>query len=108
MDEEKFDEEETWMDNIQSEFTKLTLMYRKHKSQQYSTPKSSSATATSSDDGGGTDDHRSTATQFKLERIKLPKFKGDIRDYHVFKSDFTHMVRNCSSRDAIALLIGHV
>ena len=66
------------MDNIQSEFTKLTLMYRKHESQQDSTPKSSCATASSSDDGGGTDEHGSTATQFKLERIKLPKFKGDV------------------------------
>ena len=42
---------------------------------------------------------------FKVEKPKLPKFSGDVRDYATFKSDWKHIVENqYSKRDAIALL----
>ena len=107
LDDDKFAEEETWMDEIQSKFTQLSLLFKKHvcKAQEVSAYKSPAADATTSQDkGAGSSADGASSMQFKLERIKLPKFKGDVRDYHVFKSDFKHMVRSCSSRDAIALL----
>ena len=95
LDDDKFAEEETWMDEIQSKFTQLSLLFKKHvcKAQEVSAYKSPAADATTSQDkGAGSSADGASSMQFKLERIKLPKFKGDVRDYHVFKSDFKHMV----------------
>ena len=42
---------------------------------------------------------------FKVEKPKLPKFSGNIREYAMFKSDFKHIVHSkYSKRDAITLL----
>ena len=42
---------------------------------------------------------------FKIEKPKLPKFGGNIREYAMFKSDFKHIVHsNYSKKDAITLL----
>ena len=42
---------------------------------------------------------------FKVEKPKLPKFKGDARDYVVFRSDFKHVVESrYTERDAITIL----
>ena len=41
----------------------------------------------------------------KMERPKLPKFSGDVREFFIFWSDFQHMIdARYSKRDAIALL----
>ncbi|KAJ8032343.1 hypothetical protein HOLleu_25850 [Holothuria leucospilota] len=31
-------------------------------------------------------------SKLKMEKPKMPKFSGDVRDYHVFKSDFMHAI----------------
>ena len=42
---------------------------------------------------------------FKIEKPKLPKFGGNIREYAMFKSDFKHIVHSKYSKsDAITLL----
>ncbi|KAJ8031913.1 hypothetical protein HOLleu_25277 [Holothuria leucospilota] len=42
---------------------------------------------------------------FNMEKPKMPKFGGNVRDYHIFKSDFTHMVGKVySKRDSITIL----
>ena len=42
---------------------------------------------------------------FRMEKPKMPKFSGDLRDYVIFKSDFKHLVETrYSKRDAITLL----
>ncbi|XP_041453627.1 uncharacterized protein LOC121406824 [Lytechinus variegatus] len=42
---------------------------------------------------------------FKVEKPKLPKFAGDVRDYEIFKSDFVHMVDSrYGKRDAMTIL----
>ena len=42
---------------------------------------------------------------FKVEKHKLPKFSGNIREYAIFKSGFRHIVHSkYSKRDAITLL----
>ncbi|KAJ8022200.1 hypothetical protein HOLleu_39614 [Holothuria leucospilota] len=44
-------------------------------------------------------------SKLKMEKPKMPKFSGDVRDYHVFKSDFMHaMGTGYSKRDAISVL----
>ncbi|XP_070548333.1 uncharacterized protein [Ptychodera flava] len=47
----------------------------------------------------------SLSCSFKMEKPKLPKFSGDVREYFTFKADFKHMVNTrYSKRDAVALL----
>ncbi|XP_068742503.1 uncharacterized protein [Montipora capricornis] len=42
---------------------------------------------------------------FKMEKPKIPRFAGDVRDYAIFRSDFKHAVDSrYSKRDAISLL----
>ena len=42
---------------------------------------------------------------FKMEKPKMPRFTGDVRDYAIFRSDFKHAVDSrYSKRDAISLL----
>ena len=42
---------------------------------------------------------------FRMEKPKMPKFAGDVRDYSIFKADFKHLVETrYGKRDAITLL----
>lgn len=42
---------------------------------------------------------------FKMEKPKMPRFAGDVRDYAIFRSDFKHAVDSrYSKRDGISLL----
>jgi hypothetical protein len=42
---------------------------------------------------------------FQLEKPKLPKFSGDVREYVIFRADFKHTIESrYSKRDAITLL----
>ncbi|CAB4033921.1 Hypothetical predicted protein [Paramuricea clavata] len=41
---------------------------------------------------------------FKVEKPKLPKFSGDVRDYVIFRADFKHVESQYSERDAITIL----
>ena len=46
-----------------------------------------------------------TSCGFKMEKPKMPRFAGDVRDYAIFHSDFKHAVDSrYSKRDAISLL----
>ena len=45
------------------------------------------------------------ACGFKMEKPKMPKFAGDVRDYAIFRADFKHAVESkYSKRDAITYL----
>ena len=47
----------------------------------------------------------STSCGFKMEKPKMPRFAGDVREYAIFRSDFRHAVDSrFSKRDAISLL----
>ena len=42
---------------------------------------------------------------FKMEKPKMPKFSGDVREYAIFRSDFKHAIEaRYSKRDAITFL----
>jgi len=45
------------------------------------------------------------ACSFKMEKPKMPKFSGDVREYAIFRSDFKHAIEaRYSMRDAITIL----
>lgn len=42
---------------------------------------------------------------FKMEKPKMPKFSGDVREYTIFKANFKHAIESkYSTRDAITFL----
>ena len=44
----------------------------------------------------------SNACGFKMEKPKLPKFAGDVREYAIFKADFNHAIEaRYTKRDSI-------
>ena len=50
-------------------------------------------------------DDTSEICAFKIEKPKMPRFHGDVRDYAIFKSDFKHIIgTKYNNRDAITLL----
>ena len=62
------------------------------------TPSQSSSPAAKNND-------KSNECAFRMEKPKMPKFSGDVRDYTIFKADFKHLVETrYSKRDAITLL----
>ena len=47
----------------------------------------------------------SNACHFKMEKPKLPKFDGDMREYTIFKANFKHAIEAWyTKRDAITFL----
>ena len=48
---------------------------------------------------------RNETCNFKMEKPKMPKFSGDVREYAIFRSDFKHAIEaRYSKRDAITFL----
>lgn len=46
-----------------------------------------------------------SSSLLKMEKVKMPTFNGDIREYFIFKEDFLYMVnKNYSDRDCMTLL----
>lgn len=44
-------------------------------------------------------------TGFKMEKPKMPKFAGDVREYAIFHADFKHAIESkYSKRDSITFL----
>ena len=53
----------------------------------------------------GAENSNKSECAFRMEKPKMPKFWGDVRDYVIFKADFKHLVeKRYSKRDAITLL----
>ena len=53
----------------------------------------------------GSQPSRQDSCPFKMEKPKLPKFSGDVREYAIFRADFIHAIdKRYSKRDAITFL----
>ena len=52
--------------------------------------------------GSSGDNDNSAACGFKMEKPKMPKFAGDVREYAIFRADFKHAIESrYSKRDSI-------
>ena len=48
---------------------------------------------------------KSNPCRFQIEKPKLPKFSGDVREYAIFRVDFKHLIESrYTKRDSITLL----
>ncbi len=53
----------------------------------------------------GTPNSNNNQSNYQMEKPKLPRFTGDVRDYAIFKVDFKHIVEaRYGKRDAITIL----
>ena len=53
----------------------------------------------------GTPNSNNNQSNYQMEKPKLPRFTGDVRDYAIFKADFKHIVEaRYGKRDAITIL----
>ncbi len=53
----------------------------------------------------GTPNSNNSQSNYQMEKPKLPRFTGDVRDYAIFKADFKHIVEaRYGKRDAITIL----
>ena len=93
LDDEAFEAEEVWIQNCMK-----TFMQMKMKVVDYA-------------DGSETDESPRPATssvtscKVQVEKPKLPRFSGDIREYQTFKSDFKHLIESrYEKRDCITIL----
>nr|XP_054771658.1 uncharacterized protein LOC129279581 [Lytechinus pictus] len=124
-DDAEFEIEEQWMGDCQKEFLKLQIEVTDYCSQTSSGVKTPTEQVLPQSEmppmqGGspippesailyppplqnpGMSDARCS---FKVEKPKLPKFAGDVRDYEIFRSDFVHMVDSrYGKRDAMTIL----
>ena len=97
-DDTEFEEEEVWLDGIQSRF--LTI---KFKVKDYE--KEDDVSVDEKPDGDPDDSNKVAKCNFKMEKPKLPTFSGDVREYSIFKADFRHLVsEKYNKRDAITIL----
>ena len=55
--------------------------------------------------GSSGDNDNSAVCGFKMEKPKMPKFTGDVREYAIFRVDFKHAIKSrYSKRDSITFL----
>ena len=97
LDDEKYDDESHYLE--ESEYTFNTL---ENKVKDYLMKKKKEKP---SEITGTHTPSSSEKSLLKLEKPKLPKFAGDVRDYNIFRSDFEHFIGGkYSERDSIAVL----
>ncbi|XP_030832678.1 uncharacterized protein LOC105444283 [Strongylocentrotus purpuratus] len=105
-DEAEYDREDVWMEDVQNDFSKLQckfIDYVKVDESASSSPTGEDTTVSVLPGHQGF--AQESMSHFKIERPRLPKFSGDIREYCIFKSDFEHVIGSrCSSRDAMMIL----
>ena len=119
-DDQEFEQEEEWMEDCQKNFIKLKINMLDYAPSK----EAAKQTVTSEDqhdfqaiymDQDIAEDSpaepsplssvRKEPSSFKIERPKLPKFTGDVREYCIFKSDFIHLIDSrYGKRDAITIL----
>ncbi|XP_030845028.1 uncharacterized protein LOC115918187 [Strongylocentrotus purpuratus] len=108
VDDAEFEIEERWMNEIHSEFSRLKIECKQYlhrvEPQETSTPPPSSSTSAPPPSSSASAPSSSGTSSFKLEKLKLPKFKGDVREYNIFKTDFVHLSSIYTDRDAVTLL----
>ena len=104
-DDDVFTEEEKWMEECQKTFISLKLItidYQAERKEDHETLEAEEQQKKSKSDKV---EPRESRCSFQMEKPKLPKFTGDVRDYGVFKSDFMHLVdTRYTKRDALTIM----
>ncbi|XP_071827786.1 uncharacterized protein [Apostichopus japonicus] len=111
--EEEFQNEEKWMEECQNTFLKLQILQKDSQvDRPPPNPERIVETQIDRPDNPGVTPGESyppiapsVSTTFQMEKPKMPKFHGDIREYNIFKADFKHIVHDqYGDRDALMIL----
>ncbi|XP_014673727.1 PREDICTED: uncharacterized protein LOC106813986 [Priapulus caudatus] len=116
-DDEEFEKEEVWMKDCQTVFMTMKMQVKDHYKEQATDVKVEGVNevlASTDTERGGLEIQtrpspspqvEATACKVQMERPRLPRFSGDVREYAIFRSDFHHLIDSrYSKRDAITLL----
>ncbi|XP_030843375.1 uncharacterized protein LOC580152 [Strongylocentrotus purpuratus] len=120
-DDATFEQEEQWMEKCQKDFLMFQMDVKDYVRKESPTPvvevqdRNNQAdpnplpddihTSSEVNQASPPTSHVRQVSSFQLERPKLPKFNGDVREYGIFKSDFKHLVESrYGNRDAISIL----
>ena len=90
LDDDEAEEAESWLDEVETSFNEVQRIWYKYRSK-----KESEAIKRKEEKAG--------QIGIKLNRVELPKFSGEVRDYPRFKTDFQNQVMpHTASEDAAA------
>ncbi|XP_063970046.1 uncharacterized protein LOC129255891 [Lytechinus pictus] len=100
LDDTQYEAEEKWLDVIQESF-----LNRQMEVTDYSKDDVESSSPLDEIQMMQASSVSPLSSIVKLEKTKLPRFTGDVRDYHIFRKDFIHMTEGrYTKRDMISLL----
>ena len=101
----EFEVEEQWMSQCHKEFIQLQIVVTDYCSQPPDETVNHVPLAQETSPSPPSEAIQSPETcLFRVEKPKLPKFSGDVRNYAIFKSDFNHINARYGKRDAITIL----
>lgn len=89
-DDDKFAKEEEWMEECQKTFLNLKLTVNDYQAKKEEVCETLEPEEQHNESKSDKEKPKQSRSSFDLEKPKLPKFTGDVRDYGVFKSDFMH------------------
>ncbi|CAB3983142.1 Hypothetical predicted protein [Paramuricea clavata] len=101
-EDKEFEVEKHWLEECQQQFLSLESRAKEYVQK---TLNEKSLSEKADKEQAEVTDGTSEICAFKIEKPKLSRLNGDVRDYAIFKSDFKHIIgTKYNNRDAITLL----
>ncbi|XP_041467150.1 uncharacterized protein LOC121417494 [Lytechinus variegatus] len=107
VDDEVFMTEDAWLSECQTSFLDMQRKVKDYSKTKVKSDRSTedSVVNTATPEVTTSKSEEVSSCKVQVERPKLPRFTGDVRDYMTFKSDFKHLIESrYSKRDAITIL----
>ena len=103
--DDDFFQQEEWMDQCQEAFLKLKIRVTDYSVKNEGGDTRESEETQDLGVSASASPSQERPSIVKIEKARLPKFSGDVRDYYIFRGDFIHMTEGrYSKRDMISLL----
>ena len=106
-DDTQFLEEGTWLEESSNSFFNLKIQVKDHLAAKAADgkPDVKEVLSSSKDNQASASRGATIPCQVQMERPRLPRFSGDVREYSTFRSDFQHLIgTRYPKRDAITIL----
>eukprot|EP00057_Strongylocentrotus_purpuratus_P011425 XP_011665899.1 PREDICTED: uncharacterized protein LOC105439066 [Strongylocentrotus purpuratus] len=103
LDDNAYEAEQAWMEECMNSFMQMKLKVVDYVGN--STGVDDTVDTTREAESPRSEVRNTTACHVQIEKPKLPRFSGDIREYQTFKSDFKHLIESrYAERDCITIL----
>eukprot|EP00057_Strongylocentrotus_purpuratus_P004826 XP_003729535.1 PREDICTED: uncharacterized protein LOC100892047 [Strongylocentrotus purpuratus] len=103
LDDTAYEAEQAWMEDCMNSFMQMKVKVVDYVGN--STGADDTVDTTREAESPRSEVRNTTTCHVQIEKPKLPRFSGDIREYQTFKSDFKHLIESkYSERDCITIL----